>query len=101
MMPSRRHNGIGRALGLRWSGPAGCAPPSDDGAAAFERGQLRLHLGQPGAVARHQECVVLDGEVAGLALTVGVGQGPLQELTLVGQVPAFLARRAIRPPRLA
>ena len=100
MMPRRRHHGMGaRSVCVERARRPRAA--LDTGAVAFERGQLRLHLGQPVAVALHQECVVLDGEVAGRTLTVGVSQGPLQELMLVGQVPAFLARRSIRWPRLA
>ena len=45
--------------------------------------------------------MVLDGEVARITLSIGVGQGSLQELALVGQVPTILARRAARPRRLA
>ncbi len=59
---------------------------------AGEQDELGFHLGQPGRVPRHQEGVVLVGEVAGFVLASGVLEGPTQEVTLVGEVPVLVAR---------
>ena len=64
-----------------------------------QRGELRLHLGQPGRVARHQDGVVLVGQVARLVLAVRVVEGAPQELALVGQVPALVAAADWSGPR--
>ena len=73
-------------------------PPSARARARGPRaGELRLDLGQPGGVARHQECVVLVGEVAGVMLTFRIVERAAQEVALVGQEPAFVVDGASWP----
>ena len=89
-MPIRRHSGSGSRSGPATSGSGAAAGRR---ARASEARQLRLHLGQPGRVPGHQDGVVLVGEVARLVLPVRVGRATPQEVALVGQVPALVARR--------
>ena len=101
MMPSRRHSGIGRRSACAGCPPAaGAARPFDGAGAAASRVASSASTSASRGRRAPPAGVVLVGEVARLALTVGVGQGALQELPLVGQVPALVAGRAVRaaPP---
>ena len=73
----QRHRGALRLDGLRRRGAGRGGGGWRRVAAASSAASSCLHLGQPRPVPRHQHGVVLVGEVAGLTLTIGVGQRAL------------------------
>ena len=97
-MPTLRHIAIGGRVATSASIRPRAEPPARPTASAsrpLARGPSAAssasHLGQTGRVPRHEEVVVLVGEVARLVLAAGVVERAAQEVLFVGEIPALVA----------